>query len=73
VFNAIDNKAFQHASITWLKSLSGFFDLKHPGNVAIDGKTLRGSKSVVRNHPALHIVGPFSADNRVTLGSVEFS
>lgn len=70
VFDAIDNRAFQKASIEWLKGLSGFFELKHPGNVAIDGKTLRGSKSAVNNHPALHILGAFSADNRVALGAV---
>ena len=36
--------------------------------IAIDGKTIRGSKSA--EHKAYHIVSAFAAENRITLGEV---
>jgi len=58
----IDPDAFQNAFLTWLKGLR-----KELGNViAIDGKTLRGSK--VGGKKPLHIVSAWASDSHLTLG-----
>ena len=58
----IDPEAFQNAFINWLKGLR-----KELGNViAIDGKTLRGSK--VGGRKPLHIVSAWASDQHLTLG-----
>lgn len=58
----LDPQAFQHAFLKWLKGLR-----KELGNViAIDGKTLRGSK--VGGVKPLHIVSAWASDQHLTLG-----
>lgn len=58
----IDPQAFQEAFLKWLKGLR-----KQLGNViAIDGKTLRGSK--VGGVKPLHIVSAWASDQHLTLG-----
>lgn len=58
----IDPDAFQAAFLKWLCGLR-----KELGNVvAIDGKTLRGSK--VRGKKPLHIVSAWASDQHLTLG-----
>lgn len=58
----IDPDAFQQAFLEWLKGLKkGLGDV-----VAIDGKTLRGSK--VGGKKPLHIVSAWASDNHLTLG-----
>jgi predicted transposase YbfD/YdcC len=58
----IDPKAFQEAFLKWLKGLR-----KQLGNViAIDGKTLRGSKA--GGVKPLHIVSAWASDQHLTLG-----
>jgi predicted transposase YbfD/YdcC len=58
----IDPDAFQSAFLSWLKGLR-----KELGNViAIDGKTLRGSK--VGGKKPLHIVSAWASDQHLTLG-----
>jgi len=58
----LDPQAFQKAFLKWLKGLR-----KELGNViAIDGKTLRGSK--VGGVKPLHIVSAWASDQHLTLG-----
>lgn len=58
----LDPAAFQQAFLKWLKGLR-----KELGNViAIDGKTLRGSK--VGGVKPLHIVSAWASDQHLTLG-----
>lgn len=58
----IDPDAFQKAFLTWLKGLR-----KELGSIiAIDGKTLRGSK--VGGKKPLHIVSAWASDSHLTLG-----
>lgn len=58
----LDPQAFQQAFLKWLRGLR-----KELGNViAIDGKTLRGSK--VGGIKPLHIVSAWASDQHLTLG-----
>lgn len=58
----LDPQAFQQAFLKWLKGLR-----KELGNViAIDGKTLRGSKA--GGVKPLHIVSAWASDQHLTLG-----
>ena len=58
----LDPQAFQEAFLKWLKGLRGTL-----GNViAIDGKTLRGSKA--GGVKPLHIVSAWASDQHLTLG-----
>ena len=65
VFDRIDPAAFQACFRDWVKSLCDALGLKH---IAIDGKTLCGSRS--GKLKALHLVSAWAADNQLTLGQV---
>lgn len=67
VFSALDPEAFQQSCMMWLKRLKTLL----PENVvAIDGKTLRGSKALTKCQKALHIVNAWSCENQVCLGQI---
>jgi len=67
VFSALDPEAFQQSGMMWLNQLNPLL----PENVvAIDGKTLRGSKALTKCQKALHIVNAWSCENQVCLGQV---
>ena len=65
VFERIDPVAFQGCFRDWVKSVCDVLGLKH---IAIDGKTLCGSRS--GKLKALHLVSAWAADNQLTLGQV---
>lgn len=58
----IDPQEFQDAFLRWLRGLRKGLQ----GVIAIDGKTLRGSKSGEKN--ALHIVSAWASEQHLTLG-----
>ena len=67
VFSALDPEAFQERCMTWLRRIK---PLLPEDVVAIDGKTLRGSKALTKCQKALHIVNAWSCENQVCLGQI---
>ena len=65
VFTRLDPQAFQRCFSCWIAALSKVTDLKH---IAIDGKTLRGSRCPGK--AALHLVSAWVSANQLTLGQV---
>jgi predicted transposase YbfD/YdcC len=67
VFNAIDPEDFQRKFISWINMNSRL----SKGNViAIDGKTMKGSRDNYKNKKPLHIVSAWASDHRLSLGQV---
>ncbi len=63
IFERINPEELAEALYDWL------CEIRPDGEViAIDGKTIRGSKSA--EHKAYHIVSAFAAENQITLGEV---
>ena len=56
VFRALDSDAFQAAFLQWVQSLQKIFS----GVIAIDGKTLRGSRNKSGAGKALHLLSAFA-------------
>jgi predicted transposase YbfD/YdcC len=67
VFSRIDPLAFQQCFATWIAALSKACDLKQ---IAIDGKTLRGSSNRAHNTKGLHLVSAWATENHLSLGQV---
>lgn len=67
VFAAIDPKAFRKGFMEWTESIRK--EIKDEV-VAIDGKTIRGSKSFTENKKPVHIVSAWAAENGLVLGEV---
>jgi predicted transposase YbfD/YdcC len=65
VFDRLDPAAFQACFRDWMHALCDALGLKH---IAIDGKTLCGSRS--GKLKALHLVSAWSVNNQLTLGQV---
>jgi predicted transposase YbfD/YdcC len=65
VFQLLDSKALQQVCIQWLQGIAG----KVQGVVAIDGKTLRGSRDGER--APLHLVSAWACANSMLLGQVQ--
>src|SRR6266850_7433161 len=65
VFDRLDPAAFQACFRAWMESLSAALGLKQ---VAIDGKTLRGSRT--SKIGALHLVSAWATANHLSLGQV---
>jgi predicted transposase YbfD/YdcC len=65
VFAALDPQALQRCCLDWLHEVAGMVGL---GQIAIDGKTLRGSAGAPLG--ALHIVSAWATQARVSLGQV---
>lgn len=65
VFDRLDPAAFQAGFRDWMEALVGALGLQH---VAIDGKTLRGSRSGKLG--ALHLVSAWATANHLSLAQV---
>ena len=61
-FRALDPKQFQRCFQSWCRQ---WFTLPEPTQIAIDGKTLRGSRDGDRK--ALHLVSAFATEARIVL------
>lgn len=68
VFSALDPSNLQSCCITWLKRIS---QLISEDVIAVDGKTLRGSKRVNECKKALHIINAWSCANQICLGQLK--
>lgn len=65
VFQLIDSKVLESVCVEWLQSIAG----QVRGVVAIDGKTLRGSRNGAQS--PLHIVSAWACQNSMLLGQVQ--
>ena len=68
VFSALDPQALQACSLTWLKRIQRLI----PETViAVDGKSLRGSKRTQACQQALHVINAWSCANGICLGQLK--
>jgi predicted transposase YbfD/YdcC len=65
VFSLLDAQAFQERFIRWVE---GVFTVTRGQIIAIDGKTLRGSRDDGKGRAALHLVSAWASENGVLLG-----
>ena len=65
VFQILDSKVLEQVCMEWLQSIAG----KIEGVVAIDGKSLRGSRCGKQS--PLHIVSAWACQNSMLLGQVQ--
>lgn len=65
VFERLDPDQFEACFLSWIKSLAPM-----TGQVAIDGKTLRGSHDQTKGKKALHLVSAWASECRLVLGQV---
>ena len=65
VFQILDSKVLEQVCIEWLQSIAGQIE----GVVAIDGKSLRGSRCGKQS--PLHIVSAWACQNSMLLGQVQ--
>lgn len=68
VFSALDPNGLQICCINWLKRIS---QLIAEDIIAVDGKSLCGSKRVNECKTALHIINAWSCANRICLGQLK--
>jgi predicted transposase YbfD/YdcC len=68
VFKMLNTKAFQACSVQWLKQIAQWLPEQM---VAIDGKTLRGSRRKQGCQKALHVVHAWSCVNGACLGQLK--
>lgn len=64
----MDVSAFEAVLLQWIKSQLPEESLRGLQSIAIDGKTLRGSKS--QNLPGVHLLSAFAAHSSVVLAQV---
>jgi predicted transposase YbfD/YdcC len=67
VFTRLDPAAFQRCFAGWIQALSRHTPLLH---IAIDGKSLCGSRDAAHGKAALHLVSAWARHNRLTLAQV---
>ena len=67
VFARLDPKVFQRCLRDWLLAFSNIVASKH---IAIDGKTLRGSRRQRSDLGPLHLVSAWARENHLVLGQV---
>jgi predicted transposase YbfD/YdcC len=67
VFRRLDPQAFQRCFADWIEALSKETELRH---IAIDGKSLCGSRDATHGQAALHLVSAWARHNRLTLAQV---
>jgi len=65
VFAALDPRALERCCLGWLREVAGLVEV---GQIAIDGKTLRGSAGSPLG--ALHLVSAWATQAHLTLGQV---
>lgn len=68
VFSALDPNGLQTCCVSWLKRIS---QLIAEDIIAVDGKSLRGSKRINECKKALHIINAWSCANRICLGQLK--
>lgn len=66
VFSRLDPAQFEACFRDWVAAVCS----RLPGQVAIDGKTLRGSRDKASGSKALHMVSAWASEARLTLGLV---
>ena len=66
-YRFLDPKMMEKSFIAWTKSLVG----KIRGLIAIDGKTLRGSREPTSDLHAIHMVSAFATENEIVLGQLK--
>jgi predicted transposase YbfD/YdcC len=66
-FRFLDPHIMQTCFVQWTQSLVG----KIQGVIAIDGKTLRGSRETTSDIDAIHMVSAFAAENEIILGQLK--
>lgn len=64
VFAALDPVQFEQAFTTWVHTLVGVLP---PQVIALDGKTLRGSRDTFHATPPVHLVSAWASTNRLVL------
>jgi predicted transposase YbfD/YdcC len=67
LFAALDPLAFQHCFQRWMQAVCAALNLKQ---IAIDGKTLRGSGERASGLGPLHLVSAWATENHLSLGQV---
>ena len=67
VFSALDAEEFHRSFIEWVKDVS---EITRGQIVAIDGKTVRGSRDSFKGNQAIHMVNAWASDNHLVLGQV---
>jgi len=65
-FRYVSPEAFEKSFVSWTQHIAGAIK----GVIAIDGKTLRGSKDEECKGKAVHIVSAFAAENELILGQL---
>jgi hypothetical protein len=65
VFSALAPKALQSYCIKWLKRIS---QLIAEDIIAVDGKSLRGSRRINECKKTLHIINAWSCSNKICVG-----
>jgi predicted transposase YbfD/YdcC len=65
VFAALDARAFERCCLAWLREVAGLVGV---GQIAIDGKTLRGSAGAALG--PLHLVSAWATQAHLSLGQV---
>lgn len=68
VFAGIDPQQFQASFISWVQAIS---HLTQGEVIAIDGKTLCGSRDWGQGQAAIHMVSAWASQNRLVLGQVK--
>lgn len=66
VFSILNPRAFERLFMEWANTLKDSKILEHV--IAIDGKTIRGSKDTFHNTSPVHLVHAWSVDNNICLG-----
>lgn len=69
VFSILNPKQFERLFIKWSNNLKNSGALEHV--VAIDGKTVRGSKDSFHNTSPIHLVHAWSVENNICLGQLK--
>ena len=68
VFQALDPKQFQSCFLSWMKAVSEALPTQV---IALDGKTVRGSRDEPSGKAAIHMVSAWAATNRLVLAQVK--
>src|SRR5882672_3058169 len=66
VFARLDPEQFEACFRDWVAAVSA----RLPGHVAIDGKSLKGSRDGASGTSAIHLVSAWASEARLTLGLV---
>jgi predicted transposase YbfD/YdcC len=69
VFQSLNPRSFERCFIRWAQGLKDEHILERV--IAIDGKTVRGSKDTFHDHSAIHPVHAWSVENGICLGQVQ--